>query len=588
MKAFSTIFFFLISLYSFAQSFTKLSIPNLTTTPSAGRSANFVDVNGDGWDDIFIANGPQGGQNNMLYLNNRDGGFNAITNDPIVQDNGQSDGATFADVDNDGDLDAFVVTWYGEINFFYRNNGDGTFIYEPDIEMGNTGTHSETAAWGDYDNDGFVDLYVSNSFNDLRNLLYHNLGDGQFERITSGEWTTSPRASRSIDWVDVDGDSDVDLFVTNESNTTNDLFINESTADSSIFIKNTNSALAQGGRSSAGSSWGDIDNDGDLDVFIANWRTQSNQLYRNNGNGNFEAINNNLSPNPGACSFGSSLADADNDGDLDLFVCNAFCNETHNFFYLNDGNGQFTMDTDNILSTDFGWTFGCAWGDYNNDGFQDIVWANCEDDNQVNALYENDGNENNWFKLHCVGTTSNRAAIHTIVRAKANIDGEAVWQMRHIAAQSGYCSQNSLTVHFGLKDAEIIDSLVVEWPSGLKEVLTQLSVNQTCQITEGEGSDCIATAIHNVTTFQNALKIYPNPAKMEEVTIKFDFEKKAKKLKLQVFDQQGRKLKSYSSKMNFPSNNQLKFLTHGLEPGIYYIRLQSGNEILVDSLFIGN
>lgn len=587
MKLFTTTFVFLITLpFLFAQNFTKVNVPHLSSQLTASRSANFVDINGDGWDDIFISNGPSAGENNNLYLNNGDGTFSIIGDDPIVQDNGKSDGATFADVDNDGDLDAFVVTWYGQINFFYRNNGDGTFTYEPDIAMGNTGSHSETAAWGDYDNDGWVDLYVTNSFNNLRNLLYHNMGDGQFERITTGEWTTSPRASRSVDWVDIDGDGDTDLFVTNENNTTNDVFINESTPDSVIFNKNTNSVLAQGGRTSAGSSWGDIDNDGDLDVFIANWNGQTNQLYRNNGDGNFEAIHQNLSYNITGCSFGSAFADADNDGDLDLFVCNAFCNETRNFFYFNDGTGQFTLDENHLFNTETGWTFGCAWGDFNNDGFQDMIWANCKDENQANALYQNEGNDNNWFKLHCIGTTSNKSAIHTIVRAKATINGVPTWQMRHITAQSGYCSQNSLTVHFGLEDAEMIDSLIIEWPSGLKEIFTQVSINRTCEIIEGQANDCMLTDVEEVSNNQNRLKIYPNPVTSEQVTIEFSFEKKSKKVKLELFDIQGRKLKSHSQKLIYPETGQIQFSTSGLSTGIYQISLQSGNNILSDSLIV--
>src|SRR5690554_2891862 len=117
-----------------AQSFEETTFEGLTTTPSASRSANFIDVNGDGWDDIFFTNGPASGQNNMLYINNGDGTFTTVTDDDIVLDNDRSDGASFADIDNDGDLDAVVVTYgrngTGKKNYFYRNTGDGTFEYE--------------------------------------------------------------------------------------------------------------------------------------------------------------------------------------------------------------------------------------------------------------------------------------------------------------------------------------------------------------------------------------------------------------------------------------------------------------------------
>ena len=146
-----------------AQQFTQLNNSPLSNTPGDSRSVNIVDVNGDGLDDVFISNGLQGGQNNELYLNLGNGVFEAVQNDPIVLDHSPSDGATFADTDNDGDLDAYMVTWYGAPNFFYRNVGNGNFTHLPDAVTGNTGTHSETAAFGDYDNDGLVDVYITNS-----------------------------------------------------------------------------------------------------------------------------------------------------------------------------------------------------------------------------------------------------------------------------------------------------------------------------------------------------------------------------------------------------------------------------------------
>ena len=127
-------------------SFTKVTDDVLVTTPSDSRSCNFVDINDDGWEDIFITNGLEDGQNNLMYINNGDGTFTALTNDPIVGDDSPSDGASFADVDNDGDLDGFVTTWHGKINYYYTNQGNGTFVHEADVAMGNTNTYSETAS----------------------------------------------------------------------------------------------------------------------------------------------------------------------------------------------------------------------------------------------------------------------------------------------------------------------------------------------------------------------------------------------------------------------------------------------------------
>ncbi|MBK7970207.1 MAG: VCBS repeat-containing protein [Bacteroidetes bacterium] len=153
----------LVSLSATGQQFTEITGTPPTNQPSDSRSVNIIDLNGDGWDDIFITNGQQPGTVNMLYSNNGNGTFTTVTGDPIVSNAAPFDGATFGDVDNDGDADAFAVTWYGQLNYFYRNNGNGTFNHEPQNVTGTIGTYSETAAWGDYNNDGSIDLYITNS-----------------------------------------------------------------------------------------------------------------------------------------------------------------------------------------------------------------------------------------------------------------------------------------------------------------------------------------------------------------------------------------------------------------------------------------
>lgn len=220
-----------ISTYSVTgQSYEEISMDNVTNTPSASRSANFVDLNGDGWDDIFFSNGLSTGQENLLYFNNKNGTFTTVSGDDIVSENGRSDGVSFADVDNDGDLDCFEVTWgsggNGNRNYFYRNNGDGSFTYEPNIAMGAILTYSEMTNWVDINNDQFLDLYITNSNANLENLYYENLGDGTFQPVTNLSITNEMLRSRSVDWIDYDGDGDCDLYITNEENTDNSLFRN--------------------------------------------------------------------------------------------------------------------------------------------------------------------------------------------------------------------------------------------------------------------------------------------------------------------------------------------------------------------------
>lgn len=554
---------------SYSQQFEQTSIPDLTDTPSASRSANFIDVNNDGWDDIFITNGPFSGQNNMLYINNKDGSFTTITTDPIVTDNDRSDGASFADADNDGDLDAFVVTYgangNGRKNYFYRNNGDGSFTYEPAIAMGIPLTYSEMANWIDVNNDQNLDLYYTNSLQNLANGYFENLGDGSFQAIANLSITSENLPSRSIDWVDYDGDGDSDLFITNEENEKNSLFRNDGANN---FTQITNLAIVQDTRNSAGSSWADIDNDGDFDLFIANWGNsgQANQLFINN-NGSFSEDTNSVIASALTSSFGSSFGDVDNDGDLDLFVCNAFLNgQNTNFLYMNDGNGNFTLDVASDLANYQGWTFGAAFGDYNNDGWLDVLMANTFNENEVNALFQNTGSGNNWIKLNLIGTVSNNSAVGAKIRLRSTINGNEVWQTRHIAAASGYCSQNSYAVHFGIGDATVIDEIEVTWPSGLIENYADANVNRIYTAIEGDGT------LGNIDIGGLNIAIFPNPVK-DVITFSGDIWTQHESLQFQVYTTDG---KLVYAQINLDKMSNSVDLS-SLVSGVYIYVLKSAN-----------
>jgi len=551
--------------------FTQITTGPVVTTPSDSRSVNWADVNGDGFEDLFISNGPSGGQNNSLFLNQGDGTFQAVSSDPIVQDGSPSDGATFADIDNDGDLDAFVVTWYGVINYFYRNNG-ATFTYIPDAVTGSIGTHSETAAWGDYDNDGFVDVYITNSDTDKRNMLYRNNGGNSFERITTGAWVTETDLSRCVNWVDYDNDGDSDLFVTNESNQANDLFRNEGNG---AFTKITTGPLVASLRGSMSASWGDVDNDGDFDVVVANagyFQQQNNQLFINN-NGNFTEVTGEPLVTDGGCSYGTAFGDVDNDGDLDLAVANGYCNGSIvNFLYLNDGAGNFTRATTEMLNTPC--SFGLAFGDYDNDGFLDLAIATCKNatgsPQPNNLLYHNNGNDNNWLKIKLEGVISNRAAIGAKVRVKT----VAGWQLRDISAQSGYNGQNSLIAHFGLGAANSVDSIAIEWPSGIRQHLTQVAVNQQLFVVEED-----ATSVKEAGLFQQ-FKVHPNPAGTT-LQLQGNLEQALSKLQISLMDTTGKVV--YQEVLSgVPSgafSHGFDLKKTGIPGGVYNLVLRAGASI---------
>jgi enediyne biosynthesis protein E4 len=569
-----------------AQSFEKMNFTDLTTTLSGSRSANFVDVNGDGWDDIYITNGPPGGQNNMLYINNTDGTFTTVINGNIVSDGSSSDGASFADADNDGDLDLFVVTWAAGSagkNFFYRNIGNGTFAYEAGIAMASDQTFSEMPVWIDFNNDQYLDLYYTNSNGSLGNRYYQNLQNGQFTNITNSTIINELKATRSVDWIDYDGDGDSDLFLTNENNDTNTLYRNDGYIIEDLayrYVKITNLAIVQDSKNSSGSSWADIDNDGDFDLFVANWNNQNNQLFKNL-NGNFTEQTTSVIASGGGSSFGSSFGDIDNDGDLDLYVCNAFnFFQTKNFVYINDGQGNFTQDTTSAIATQSGWTFGCAFGDYDNDGWLDLVLANTKNESQVNAVYHNTGSGNNWVKFNFTGTDSNTSAIGAKIRLKANINGNDVWQTRRIASSSGYCSQNSYSVHFGLGDAATVDELIVNWPSGLEENFTNIAINDIHDILEG-----VSLSVSDFNS-EAKFKVYPNPVK-DFLKINGDFSKIYSNITLRIVDLTGREVLLHS---NFETTNFDRTKTIDvsiLSTGVYIYTLSTLNsETIVSGKFI--
>ncbi len=497
----------------FAQSFTKITSGPVVNTIGDSRSVNWIDVNNDDLLDLMITNGPAGGQNNFLYLNDGAGGFTAVVNDTIVKDGKPSDGATWADTDNDGDLDCFVANWYNFIGLYYNNNGNGTFNYNAAAGLTTGITYSETASWGDYDKDGFVDLYVARSGGTVatnRNFLFHNNGNNTFTKITSGSLVTDALVSRSVNWTDADNDGDLDLFVSNEDVTNNDenFYRNDGNG---AFTKLSTGDLLNDGKKTMSSSWADFDNDGDLDVFLAN-EDATNALFRNDGNFNFTKLINDTVTKGIANSFSSAWSDVDNDGDVDLFVTNSFKTNTKMpcLFYLNNGNATFTRISNHTLTADSGWTYGCAFGDYDNDGFEDLAVATVryQSQDKPDLLFHNNANSNNWLTLKLIGTTTNKSAIGTKVRVKAQINGTPVWQMREISSQSSYCGQNDMRAHFGLGNATLIDSLKIEWLSGLVQVFDSVPLNEFITITEGQ----VSIGISEKEKASDMI-LFPNPSK---------------------------------------------------------------------------
>jgi hypothetical protein len=446
----------------------------------AGVSAGLAwgDFDNDGDPDLFIANWR--GQRNLLYRN-QDGALVRERHGPVAEDLAWSSGGAWGDYDGDGDLDLFVANQHNQHNQLYRNDGADGFSRVEDGDIVSDFGDSYSAAWGDYDGDGHLDLVVANS-DKQPNFLYRNNGDSTFERIQNASWTADVDNSVGVSWADFDDDGDLDLFVANYAPEPNALYRNEG---GGRLIRIMDGAIAEDVVSSLGGAWADYDNDGDLDLFIANsvgfFQPVADILYRNNGNGDFEKIENAATLHEGT-SGGSSWADIDLDGDLDLLVVQY---ASPNRLYLNDGNGGLESVTDTFPLDLAHFSTGHEWADFDNDGDLDLAVANWQ--NQDNSLFGNPGNGNHWLRVSLRGEGGNRYAIGAKIRLATQRDDALVWQRRDVTAGASFRSQGPAAQTFGLGDSDRAAKLIVEWPSGRVEQLANLAADRTLTIREGRG-----------------------------------------------------------------------------------------------------
>ncbi len=462
--------------------FTKITAGDIVNEVAAGVGAAWADYDNDGFLDLVVANGGGGGgraEPDYLYRNNGDGTFTKITEGLLVTYSGHSGFVAWGDYDNDGFTDLFVGSVDGT-GYLHHNLGDGSFER---VESIGIGWVNGTGVWGDYDQDGFLDLFVAAGSG--YSHLYHNNGDGTFSAITDIPPATTSGSAWSSAWADYNNDSRPDLFVANSAGR-NFLFHNHG---GGAFARIQEGPIVNDSDLSIGCAWGDYDNDGFLDLFVANgdWSggLHQNWLYHNNGVGQFTKITEGSLVTERRPWVAGSWADFDNDGDLDLFVTAFRYTASHNnALHRNNGDGTFTEVTTGSItfdgsSTGYG-SLGAAWGDYDKDGFQDLFVATWDG---KNLLYRNNGNDNHWITVQCEGRVSNRSAIGTKVRVRATIQGKTYWQMREISNGDGW-SGNSLDACFGLGDAGIIDRIRIEWPSGIVQELANVPADQFLTIIE--------------------------------------------------------------------------------------------------------
>lgn len=569
---------------AFAQIFTRIDTSIITRDGGASSGASWGDYDNDGDDDLFITNGViPGNHRNFLYRNEGAGRFIKITTGDMVTETSSSGGmgACWGDYDNDGLLDLFAPSTLTN-NRLYHNEGNGVFGKVTTGVVVSSALNSGGGSWVDYDQDGDLDLFVVNGSParppaSVPNTLYRNDGNGVYSKIIQGLIVTEALLSVCGSWADYDNDGDMDLFVINAIGNRNGI-------SNRLYFNNGNGALGlvqssevmNDLRDSWSASWGDYDNDGHLDLFVGTY-LGPNLLYHNRGNGTFERVNSGSVVTASGAHFGSSWGDFDNDGDLDLVVTTD--SQNGNLLYNNDGQGNFTRVTGQAFSNNRAQA--CATSDYDNDGDLDIVTVSGGNFGPVeNYLYANDGNSNSWINIKCVGTVSNRTAIGTRIRAKATIRGAVVWQIREIAQQSGYSGHNSLRVHFGFGDATVIDSLVIRWPSKMTEVYTNVVVNQFMTAIEGSSLTSVVEQQGEQPTNFSLSQNYPNPFN-PETTIEYQLPR-AGQVKVVIYNVAGKLVRTLIDAQHAAGKFQTHWdgkdeLGNQVASGVYLYQLQAGN-----------
>ncbi len=496
----------------------------------------FIDYDNDGWPDIFLVNGAtledfetDKSPASKLYHNNHDGTFTDVSEKAGLAHRDWCFGAAVGDYDNDGWDDLFVACLTRSI--LYKNNGDGTFRdVTAQAGVGNLGRWGTSAAFGDYDRDGYLDLYVANYVDlDLNNLpkfgstlfcryrgipvscgprglagsrdrLYHNNGDSTFTDVTERmNIDAVSHYGLGVIWADYDGDGWPDIYVANDSSPSL-LYHNNAGKSFTEVAVTAGVAFSDDGREQAGMGvdFGDYDNDGLPDLVKTNFSDDSNNLYHNNGDGTFDE-------RAGAAGFGAvsvpflgfgvRFLDYDNDGWKDILVANGHVNPQVDEHAFGITYAQRALVFHNLRDGRFeevGLRAGPAMGqrrvsrglavaDINNDGALAVLISNL--DGSPTLLRNVSKPRGHWINLKLIGTRSNRDAYG----ARVEIVARGLKQVDEVRANSSYLSASDARLHFGLGSATRVDRVVIRWPSGLVEKLGSLPVDRETVIREGAG-----------------------------------------------------------------------------------------------------
>ena len=489
--------------------------PNLPFAPTFAQvqagGAAAGDYDGDGWVDLYVT---RYFDTDLLYRNNGDGTFSDATASVFSDGigNWETNGAAWGDIDNDGDLDLAVSTINESQHLLFINDGNGQLTEQSQarnlvIRGGLATTAGTSFSMGDYDRDGYLDLYVTEwrdfttNSDPLQARLFRNLGavkPGHFEDVTNAagvslDFDTGNHAGKGLSFtprfVDFDRDGHLDLGVVSDGGTSR-LFWNN--GDGS-FSEGTQTAGINTGTNDMGYTVGDFNGDGFMDWFATSIGVGSgshpsgNRLFLNNGDRTFADVTN-TGVREGGWGWGAEALDFDNDGDLDIAMTNGMTliADDQSVLFENIGtplNPQFINRATEEGIVDTGQGRGLLDFDYDRDGDLDLLIINYD---SAPVLYRNESNESNsWLQVETVGTQSNRSGIGTIITVTPDLAAPASIVVAEIDGSSNYLSQSELIAHLGLGELQVIDQLHILWPSGFEQTFVDIAVNQRLHIVEG-------------------------------------------------------------------------------------------------------
>jgi len=519
----------------------------LPTIASTGASVAVSDFDNDGWNDFYLTSSKYG-VSNALYRNLGNGKFEDIANEVGVGDinqkgTGVSMGAAWADINNDGFEDLFVYKW-GRPELFLNEEGKSFRRITENSGLPRW-LNSNSAIWFDYNNDGFVDLLIGGYYkesinlwglentlmmpesfeyanNGGRNYLLENQGGNTFKDVTFSKGLTSTKWTLAIGALDFDMNGFQDIFIANDYSV-DELYMNYGREGFKEVGKEAKIGYAP--KSGMNVSVADIKNDGRFSVYVSNITEmgillQGNNLWQPSENPNEVQFSNNagaLGVELGGWSYGSQFGDLNNDGFQDLYLANGYISATKNNSYwydyskvtggnkaiiedalnwpamegrsqsgfqqnkiwLNGEAGIFADVTDYVSNTDPYDSRAVAMVDLWNRGVLDVIVANQR--REVSIFKNQQPGNNNWIAFELEGSASNRSAIG----AKLTLIWEDHTQSQFVHGGIGFCSQNQRALHFGIGSSESVDKIVIDWPSGVRQEIQGLEINQKHNIKEG-------------------------------------------------------------------------------------------------------